>query len=93
MVMPIPADVEERVREKVESGAYPDPAEVMRAALRLLDKRDQRLEELRASIAEGIAAIERGEGFELTPELLLEIDREVDEHIRLGIPPNPDVCP
>jgi DNA polymerase III delta prime subunit len=66
---------------------------VIRAALRLLEVRDQRAQDLRASIAEGLAAIERGEGIELTPELVEEIDREAEEQIRLGVPPDPDVCP
>ena len=94
MPMIVPVDLEERIRQKVESGEYDDPAMVIRAALRLLDRRDQRLQELRASIAEGLAAIERGEGSELTPELIMEeIEREADERIRLGLRPKPDVCP
>lgn len=93
MTMRVPADLEETIRQKVESGQYDDPSAVMRAAIRLLDKRDLRLQELRESIAEGLAAIERGEGIELTPEVWDEIEREADEMIRLGIPPHPDVCP
>jgi antitoxin ParD1/3/4 len=95
MVMSIhlPIDVEERIREKVESGQYDDASDVIRAAMRLLDRRDQRLQELRASVAEGLAAIERGEGIELTPELWEEIEREADERMRQGAQPKPDVCP
>jgi antitoxin ParD1/3/4 len=93
MAIYVPTDLEERIRQKVDSGQYDDPSEVIRAAMRLLDKRDRRLQELRASIAEGLAAIGRGEGRELTPELWEEIEREADEMIRLGVPPNPDVCP
>jgi putative addiction module CopG family antidote len=93
MSITVPTDLEERIREKVESGDYSDPSEVIRAAMRLLEKRDRELQEIRASIQEGLAAIERGEGIELTPEVWEEIEREADEHLRLGIPPNPDVCP
>jgi putative addiction module CopG family antidote len=93
MAIHVPSDLEERIREKVESGQYEDSSDVMRAARLLLDRRDQRLQELRASIAEGLASIERGEGRELTPELWEEIEREADEMIRLGIPPDPNVCP
>jgi antitoxin ParD1/3/4 len=93
MPIHVSPDLEERIREKVESGQYEDSSEVIRAAMRLLDKRDLRLQELRASIAEGLAAAERGEAHELTPELWEEIEREADEMIRLGVPPNPDVCP
>ena len=93
MAIQVSPDLEARIREKVESGDYEDPSEVIQAALRLLDKRDRQLAELRASIAEGLAAAERGEARELTPELWEEIEREADEMIRLGVPPHPDVCP
>ena len=48
---------------------------------------------MRESIAEGLTAIERGEGREWTPELMAELDRAADERIRQGLPPKPDVCP
>jgi len=89
----VPVDLEERIRQKVESGRYGDASEVIRTALRLLEARDERAQALRASITEGLAAIERGEGIELTPESMEEIDRVADEQIRLGVPPKPDVCP
>jgi hypothetical protein len=66
---------------------------VIRAAIRLLDNRERQLEELRASIAEGLASVERGEVSEWTPELMAKIDREADELVRRGVPFNPDVCP
>jgi putative addiction module CopG family antidote len=93
MSVVVPADLEAVIRQKVESSLYEDPAEVIQAAVRLLDKRDQQLEKLRALVAEGLATLERGEGKELTPELWEEIERAADEQIRLGIPPDPDVCP
>jgi antitoxin ParD1/3/4 len=93
MSIHVPTDLEESIREKVESGQYDDASEVIRAAMRLLDRRDRRLQELRASIAEGLAAIERGEGIELTPEVMREIEREAQERHRLGLQPKPDVCP
>ncbi|MBA2598840.1 MAG: type II toxin-antitoxin system ParD family antitoxin [Chloroflexia bacterium] len=93
MVIHVPADIEASIRERVESGDYSDTTEVMRIALRLLDARERRIEEIRASIAKGIAEIERGEGIELTPELMDEIEREVEERVRLGEMPKPDVCP
>lgn len=93
MVIRVPVELEEHIRQKVESGDYRDTTDVLRVALRLLDARDRRLHELRASIAEGLASIERGEGREWTPELMEEIERQADEQIRLGIPPKADVCP
>jgi antitoxin ParD1/3/4 len=93
MTMRFPADVEASIRQKVESGRFGTETDVVRAALQLLDAREQRLHQLRASIAEGFAAIERGEGIELTPEVMEEIDREADEMVRLGQEPDPDVRP
>lgn len=93
MAIQLPADIEESIQRKVESGQYDDPSAVLRAAIRLLDNRDRRLQELRASVAEGLAAIERGDVVEFTPELMAKIDREADEQIRRGLPPDPDVCP
>lgn len=82
MTIHVPADLEVSIRQKVASGRYPDPAAVIRQGLRLLDAHEQRAVRLRASVAEGVAAIERGEGSELTPALMDEIEREADEHIR-----------
>ncbi len=69
MAIQLPVDLEEQIHQKVASGDYDDPSSVIRAAIRLLDKRDQRLQELRALVAEGIASVERGDVRELTPEL------------------------
>lgn len=93
MAIQLPSDLEERIRQKVASGEYDDPSAVIRAAIRLLDKRDQRVQELRASIDEGLAAIERGEGIELTPEAWEAIEREAHERFLKGDQPKPDVCP
>lgn len=93
MAIQLPVDLEEQIRQKVASGDYDDPSAVIRAAIRLLDKRDQRLQELRASIDEGRAAIDRGEGVELTPKLWEEIEDEAHERFLLGIQPKHDVCP
>jgi antitoxin ParD1/3/4 len=93
MVIQVSPDIEASIRERVESGAYEDATDVIRKALRALESREQRIREIRASIDEGIAAIERGEGREWTPELRDEINREADERIRLARLPDPDVCP
>jgi plasmid stabilization system protein ParE len=46
------------------------------------------MREVRESIAEGLAAIERGEGTELMAETWREIEREADERIWQGLPPS-----
>ncbi|HEY7032073.1 MAG TPA: ribbon-helix-helix protein, CopG family [Thermomicrobiales bacterium] len=93
MSLTLPADVAAKVREMVESGRYSDSGEALREAVDLLEERDRRLEWLRAAIAKSDEQIARGEGIPNTPELLDEIDREVDELIRRGHVPSPDVCP
>ena len=61
-------ELEELVSEKVRSGRYNSASEVVREALRLLEEQDQlralRLEEIRKKIAEGLDALDRGEGID-----------------------------
>ena len=69
-------ELEELVRQKVESGLYNNNSEVMREALRLLIEqdrlRDAHLQGLQAALAEGLAQADRGElrdGAEVMKEL------------------------
>ena len=57
---------EAMIREKVASGRYANASEVVREALRRLEEDDEKLQRLRAMIAEGLASFERGEGIEIT---------------------------
>lgn len=50
------------IEREVASGRYASASDVMRAALRELEERNQRLEALRAHLAEGAAQAARGEG-------------------------------
>jgi antitoxin ParD1/3/4 len=63
-----------RIREKVETGMYDSPDEVVDAALRLLDDHDmnraRQLESLRREIAIGIEAADRGQVTEYDDESL-----------------------
>jgi antitoxin ParD1/3/4 len=80
------------VREHVESGRYASADEVMEAALRLLDERDQR-EYLLAALRIGREQGERGEVREWTPELHQEIRRAARRKAQEGHRPHPDVLP
>jgi antitoxin ParD1/3/4 len=93
MSIQLPPDVEDDIRSKVESGLFPDAAEVVREALRLLDEQERQLAALRAKLQSGLDQLDRGEGVPFTPELMAEIRREADERFRRGEQPNPDVCP
>lgn len=59
-------ELEKLVNDKVESGLYSSASEVIRAALRLLQERDQlksrQLELVRTKIRRGIEQLDRGEG-------------------------------
>jgi len=84
--------LEEIVRKKVESGLYGSASEVVREAIRLMDYQD-RLNKLRADIAEADAEFERGEFFVESPEFWASVEAEAERMEREGVEPNPDVCP
>jgi len=54
-------ELEQVVKEKISSGLYQTPNEVVREGLRLLVERDQRAESLRREIRAGLHAVARGE--------------------------------
>ena len=88
----LPPDVAASIQQKVESGHFPDAAEVVREAMRLLDERERKLEALRAKIADGIEEADRGEMDEWTPELRERLRQEALEMHRRGEQPDPDIC-
>jgi antitoxin ParD1/3/4 len=57
---------EEFIRKQVESGRYANSSEVVREALRWMEDDEQKLEQLRAKIDEGLASIERGNAIEIS---------------------------
>jgi antitoxin ParD1/3/4 len=60
----LPTELEQLVAERIESGKYASPSEVIQEALRLLKERDEqqsRLEELREEIHAGLQQLERGQ--------------------------------
>jgi antitoxin ParD1/3/4 len=89
----LPADVEARIRQKVEGGDYPDAGEVVREAMRLLDAQERQLEELRAKLRSGLDQLDRGEGVPLTSELVEQMRRDAEDRFHRGERPNPDVVP
>ncbi len=93
MSVRITAEAEALIQKKVDGGPYQSAAEVADEALRLLDARDKERQRLRQSIAEGFAAIERGEGIELTPAMMEERSRRSSERAAQGELPSLDVCP
>ena len=93
MAMRFPADIETSIRKLVSTGRFDNEAEVVREALRLLDRREQRIVELRASIQAGLAEYERGEAIELTEDVWDRLELDAAERTAQGIAPKSDVCP
>jgi antitoxin ParD1/3/4 len=74
-------DLENLIREKVDTALYASASEVVREALRLMVEHDKRMKitAMRdAAIAEGIAAADRGDKVELTREVWDQIMAEAD---------------
>lgn len=80
------------IRKKVESGMYGNASEVVREAIRLLDRQD-RLNKLRADLDEADAQIDRGEYYEESPEFWESLNSEAERMEREGIEPDPLVRP
>jgi antitoxin ParD1/3/4 len=84
--------LEEMIRQRVESGRYNNASEVVRDALRLLEEHE-RTERLRSLLEIGLEDERRGDLVDYSPELLDEIERRAVERFRRGEEPDPDVCP
>ena len=93
MTMHLPADVAAKIERMVEKGYQRTPEDALRMAVTLLVEHQRRLDWLRAAIAETDAQVERGEFSIMTPELMDEIEAEVEERFLRGDMPSPDVCP
>ena len=80
-------ELDEFVSSRVEGGLYANASEVMRTALRLLEKEEREYEEklaaLRAAIAEGDASdyIDGEEFFEALSAYIDELAREKSEKV------------
>ena len=68
---------EKLVKEKMKSGEYGSPDEVLGAALRLLDERDKKLTALRADVQVGLDQLERGEYTEYDAQGLKELAERI----------------
>jgi putative addiction module CopG family antidote len=91
MTVQLSPQIEATIEHLVASGQYADAGDVIEKAVRLLEEREhERFLRLQALVREGL---ESGEGVELTPELMDEIEREAEEAYQRGEKPSPDVCP
>lgn len=74
--------LEAMIRAKVKSGLYNNASEVVREALRIMEK-EERLQRLRKEVQIGIDQFERGEWVEYTPQTVDRLRREAAEDSRL----------
>lgn len=72
MSITLAPQLEQLVNDKVRSGAYRSPEEVLGEALRLLDERERKLSALRADIHLGLDQVAQGDVSSLNIEALLE---------------------
>jgi antitoxin ParD1/3/4 len=68
MTIEIPADLQQFVHTVIDAGSYKDETEVVGEALRLLQERQRRIEELRREIQPALDQLDRGEGIEIKDE-------------------------
>jgi antitoxin ParD1/3/4 len=82
MNITLPPELENLINEKVKSGKYDSPGEVIREGLRLLKEQDElkriRVEELRREVQKGIDDMREGrfKTYNSTEELAEEIIKE-----------------
>lgn len=71
MDITLTVELEEIINQKIGSGQFNSPNEVVSAGLRLLNQWDHlKLEELKLEIAKGIDSLNRGEGIPLDVEAI-----------------------
>ena len=68
MTVEIPPDLQQFVHQAIDAGNYKSEAEVVGQALRLLQERQRRIEELRREIQPALDRLDRGEGIEIKDE-------------------------
>ena len=93
MVIDLTPETVALIEGKIARGRYDSADAAITAALRLLDARDRHHDWLRGKMADAAGQVARGDVIEFTDALLDDLDREIDERVRRGDVPNPDVCP
>lgn len=88
----VPKDIADSVRGLVDSGAFPDTDTVLREAMQLLTDQQEEQRFL-ASIEEARRSRAEGRSLPWNEDTKTRIREEAMEMIRLGIPPDSDVCP
>ena len=77
---------EDRIRQFIDAGAYPDADSVIRDALRLLDEQEHRRQGFRAELQPAVEQAERGELIACLPEQFTELKQRAIESAWQGKP-------
>ena len=91
MHVDIPPKLEAFIQSQISSGAYSSAAEVVRDAVRRMEREENKLDILRAAVRAGDEQLDRGEGALLTDTLMEEIENSAIERHRKGEKPSSDV--
>jgi len=87
------AEMEQYIQRKVATGFYSNASEVVRDAIRRMREEDEKLEAMRAAVRRGDEQLDRGEGADYAPELLVKITEKAFTNATHGKQVNPDVTP
>jgi antitoxin ParD1/3/4 len=68
MTVEIPPDLQQFVHQVIDNGSFKSENEVVGQALRLLQQRQQKIEELRREIQPALDQLDRGEGIQIKDE-------------------------
>jgi antitoxin ParD1/3/4 len=93
MAIEVSPDVQARIQEKIDSGEFPNAEAIVAEGLDLIDSRKERLETLRALIAEGVADVEAGRVFEFNEALRQRAWERAVQRVENGERPDSDVWP
>jgi antitoxin ParD1/3/4 len=81
------ASVDENfTKTEVLSGFYTNETELVRDAVRRMREEKERAKRFQEAVAKGLQAVECGETFALTPDLLQEIKQDTIHKVRNGEP-------
>lgn len=93
MVTKYPPQLEEDIQSLLATGEYGDTTDILAQGVRLLARRREKAEHLRALLQVSIDQYERGEYREFTPELRQQLWESALQRYERGEEPSPDVCP